>query len=767
MSDGTAWNSQAITGALQDINSGRNSQIITDASGNMYMISGAWGRTTSTKTFKSADGGATWTDLGTHTFDIAPACQATNGKNTYGFNFLASTNKFYVWGGSDNTFPGTVYNDVYSSVDGVTWVRVTPAAPFSARQLVANSIIFNSLIFMVGGFAGSTISDVWTFNGTTWTQVSSSPGFSLASGSNLVYNSINRIWIFIPTTTTTLDIYWSSTGAGIWTQSGVSLSIPHQAGLFLGPTYNGSMWLIGRNNLNVNTIYKTALGSALTTVLSGTPFNSPVSNAAGSFYTFGGVLQFIQENSSVSFTLYTSTTNAAAGNSFPLTPTVPNLLFNFTNSSAAAGQNGFVFKSTSDAYAFNNNILTKITDPQYPTVTVPGIVYLDGTYYVMDNTGKIFGSDLDNPLSWTALNVISMNASPDNPVAIAKHLTYVAAFGTFSVEFFYDAGNPLGSPLLPVTSAYLDVGCAAAGSIVNCNNTVFFMGVTRQKGRSIYMFEGVQPKVVSNEYIDRILNADSLATIYSFTIKISGHIFYVITLKASGITLAYDTTSGQWAEWTSLTAGSSKSVTSLTNINGTATATVTSHGYSSGQVVTIAGGVPSAYNGTFIINVTGVNTFTYPVATSTASPATGTITSVGYTESFFNGVTYTSIGTFDVVQGETDGIVYQLDPSYTNDNGVPIRYFIRTPKLDAGNINRKFYTYLNVVGDKVSATAYVRYTDDDYQTFSTFRPVDLSSARSRINRLGNGRRRAFEVVNADSQLIRLESLEVDINEGSK
>jgi len=57
------------------------------------------------------------------------------------------------------------------------------------------------------------------------------------------------------------------------------------------------------------------------------------------------------------------------------------------------------------------------------------------------------------------------------------------------------------------------------------------------------------------------------------------------------------------------------------------TATVASHGGSTGQNVTIHGATQADYNGTFPITVTGVNTFTYIIDASTATtPATGTIT---------------------------------------------------------------------------------------------------------------------------------------------
>lgn len=72
--------------------------------------------------------------------------------------------------------------------------------------------------------------------------------------------------------------------------------------------------------------------------------------------------------------------------------------------------------------------------------------------------------------------------------------------------------------------------------------------------------------------------------------------------------------------------GTPASVTSLASADGVVTATMTSHGASTGQNVTIVGAVPDAYNGTFPITVTGVNAFTYLFGGSSAALATGTIT---------------------------------------------------------------------------------------------------------------------------------------------
>ena len=79
---------------------------------------------------------------------------------------------------------------------------------------------------------------------------------------------------------------------------------------------------------------------------------------------------------------------------------------------------------------------------------------------------------------------------------------------------------------------------------------------------------------------------------------------------------------------TGLEAGSAQAVTSITRSGVTATVTTTgSHGYSTGDIAIIAGANETDYNIEAEITVTGATTFTYIVAGSPATPATGTITS--------------------------------------------------------------------------------------------------------------------------------------------
>jgi len=259
--------------------------------------------------------------------------------------------------------------------------------------------------------------------------------------------------------------------------------------------------------------------------------------------------------------------------------TTPGLPFDFVQTPDSAALPGFFFKSTKDAFYYNGTTVTKVTDPDYPATTVRGVAVLDGTFYVMDANGKINGSEINDCLLWSALNFIQCQMEPDNGVYLTRLLNFIVAFGTYTTEFFYDAGNATGSPLLPYTSSMLNIGCAVATSVVQSNNQIFFIGVSKQKGRSVYAMTGTTPEIISSASVERLVNADDLAAVSAFSVKISGHNFYVLTLGTLGITLAFDMVMKDWKEWTSLTANVLTSVTSLTysSTTGLVTAVSASH----------------------------------------------------------------------------------------------------------------------------------------------------------------------------------------------
>jgi hypothetical protein len=134
-------------------------------------------------------------------------------------------------------------------------------------------------------------------------------------------------------------------------------------------------------------------------------------------------------------------------------------------------------------------------------------------------------------------------------------------------------------------------------------------------------------------------------------------------------------------------------------------------------------------------------------------------------EGYFRGQFYAKFNSEDLLQHDDDGIIYQFDPNTYQDYGNPINVLARTPLVDGGDNLRKFWRSVQIVGDKIDSYALLRYTSDDYQTYSAWQNVNLNTAKSEVHRLGQGRRRSFDLLHQDNVPLRLEYFEVDVEKG--
>jgi hypothetical protein len=193
-----------------------------------------------------------------------------------------------------------------------------------------------------------------------------------------------------------------------------------------------------------------------------------------------------------------------------------------------------------------------ITDPNYPAGTVAGFVYLDGTLYVMSTAGAIFGSlNLNDPFHWDPLNVIFAQAEPDIPVMLAKQLTYIVAIKSTSTQFFYDAGNPTGSPLAPVPGALVNYGCISADTVQSIDDLLLWVTSNIDATPQVLLLKNLAPTIISTPAIERLLEAGNANDQYiSFSFKLAGHKFYGFSNIQANLTLVYDIGQNLWYEWT-------------------------------------------------------------------------------------------------------------------------------------------------------------------------------------------------------------------------
>lgn len=128
--------------------------------------------------------------------------------------------------------------------------------------------------------------------------------------------------------------------------------------------------------------------------------------------------------------------------------------------------------------------------------------------------------------------------------------------------------------------------------------------------------------------------------------------------------------------------------------------------------------------------------------------------------------TYVTEGT-RVLQHESDGWLYYCDTTYTTDDGALIPVLLRTPSFDFNNRYWKTFQFLEVIGDKTPGSVVrIRWSDNDYQTWSTYREIDMNRIQPRITRLGRFRQRAIELTHACPTPLRLRALDIELAQGT-
>jgi hypothetical protein len=282
------------------------------------------------------------------------------------------------------------------------------------------------------------------------------------------------------------------------------------------------------------------------------------------------------------------------------------------------------------------------------------------------------------------------------------------------------------------------------------------MGQTRNGfGRSIYLLTGQEVTKISALNVDKILDSSDLSNVRSWAAQVGSHLLYAVTLVDVSVTLVYDFSTQQWSFFTYLTtSGAAKTITA---ISATGTATIAAHGLADGDIIQITS-TNDDFNGWHIVTDVATNTFQIQ-ATGTAFSGSGSAQK--YAETYFPVVASVRAAGRQYMQDASSGALYEFSQEAYKDNVGAIAARIRTPKADSGSVKPKFMASAELIGDKIDSNACIRYTDDDYVTYSKFKPVDLNANRSRVRRLGNYNRRSFEILHVGDALFRMEAIEID------
>jgi hypothetical protein len=175
----------------------------------------------------------------------------------------------------------------------------------------------------------------------------------------------------------------------------------------------------------------------------------------------------------------------------------------------------------------SGSVFVASTSPDLPVPHLPVPVFLDGYIFIAKaGTADIYNSNLNDPLLWTAGDFISAEMLPDNLVHIARLNNYFLAFGTSSLEYFWDAANATGSPLQRNDTPIKLVGYISGAATLG--NKLYFVGQGSTATPELFVLEDFKIDSLGTPPMRRLLEAHLGDTIGA-VISMSGHDFYVLS----------------------------------------------------------------------------------------------------------------------------------------------------------------------------------------------------------------------------------------------
>ena len=136
----------------------------------------------------------------------------------------------------------------------------------------------------------------------------------------------------------------------------------------------------------------------------------------------------------------------------------------------------------------------------------------------------------------------------------------------------------------------------------------------------------------------------------------------------------------------------------------------------------------------------------------------------GSNETYFTGMDFCEDADKKFILDEDNGKIYNMDLDIHQDSTNDIKVEMLTNRVDFLSSKPKFLYRLGVIGDIQSSasTVTIDWSDDDYNTYSTSRTVDMSNALPKLSALGRFHRRAFRLKHIANTPLRLEALEMGV-----
>jgi hypothetical protein len=254
-------------------------------------------------------------------------------------------------------------------------------------------------------------------------------------------------------------------------------------------------------------------------------------NQAGSlgaigWNTMGQIVQYFDQDA-VFVATKGSTNNVYAGQIFTSNNLVPELnlgtdqvtspLCKIYNQASGVNVPYYAYVTTTgvgfNITLINTSAWTSVTNSY--TVAGTGVlsavppIYMNNRMFFLDvSTGLIYNTDPINGTgaTYTTGSLIPPQIVADKYFGMVKYRNHLCVIGEYSIEFFYDAGLGLGSPLARQEQYLIRHGCTSISNVFMYGDIMYFLGLSDTQGWGLYEVANFNLRKVSPPGIDAILN---------------------------------------------------------------------------------------------------------------------------------------------------------------------------------------------------------------------------------------------------------------------
>jgi len=215
----------------------------------------------------------------------------------------------------------------------------------------------------------------------------------------------------------------------------------------------------------------------------------------------------------------------------------------------AAIRNSIVILSPSgNAFRTDGETVAQITDTDLPT-PISDITALDQRIiFSVKDDDQFYWSETLQAQSIVGLSFATAERNADPIVGVIRSHDAVYIFGTETSEPWQGTGGPSESAFTPISGAAIERGCVARDTILNADNTVFFLG---DNGIYYRIGSGYTPERVSTFSVEEAAATEirngNASQIRAWTYTLGGHEHIGLRFPNEG-TFVLDVSSGRWWE---------------------------------------------------------------------------------------------------------------------------------------------------------------------------------------------------------------------------